>query len=109
MAIQELPLEASNPDYTFSTVLDGVEYALTVSWNSRDEAWYLDISDLQENNLVRGLKLLLGGAHGTRFSVPELPVGVFQVDDLSNEHEEAGFDDMGTRVRVFFIPSADLV
>lgn len=106
--IQEIPLDSLTPDYEFNTVLAGSEFILRVRWNERDAAWFMDISTPQERTIATGLKLVIGALIGFRIVDDEKPDGVFQVADLSGNDQDAGFDDMGSRVRLYFIDTATL-
>jgi hypothetical protein len=84
------------------TTLAGIVYILDVRWNGRDAAWYMDLLAEDEAPLKRGIKLVLGVPHGWRTLNPAFPAGVFIVSDATNEGRDAGFDDMGDRVLVYF-------
>jgi hypothetical protein len=102
-----IPLQPSIPNYRVGTALEGVQYTLDVRWNGRDEAWYLDLLLEDETPVVHGLKLVLGAAIGSGITNPDFPPGVFVCRDLSNEGRDAGLDDMGTRVVVYFFPHSE--
>ena len=44
--------------FTQRIELDGVLTTLKIQWNSREENWYLDISDQDENLILSGIKLV---------------------------------------------------
>lgn len=55
----EIPL-ISAPQ-TFSVVLAGVTYNMTVRWCAPGGFWGLDIADASDNTLVGGIPLITGG------------------------------------------------
>jgi hypothetical protein len=101
-----LPLVPSTPNYRVSTTLDGVQYVLDVRWNGRSGVWYLDIRDVDEDPIAMGIAVVLGSALGIRTVDARFPPGALIAADMSGEGRDAGFDDLGDRVKVFYY-SAD--
>lgn len=109
MATVSLPLDpTAGPNYRVSTVLAGVQYVLDVRWNGRAEAWFLDVLNEEGDAIRRGIKIVLGTLLGGRAVAPDFPLGVFQAVDLTDSGTEAGLDDLGTRVQVYFYPFEDM-
>jgi hypothetical protein len=104
-----LPLVPSLPNYRVGTTIIDTLYLLDVRWNSRDQAWYMDILDSEEAVIRRGIKLVLGTYIGRTSNHPLFRNGVFVVMDRSGEGRDAGLDDMGTRVLVRYYSSDDVV
>lgn len=50
----------SNIPQQVQITLAGVDYVLTVKWNDIGQSWILDIQDVNENDLVKGLPLVTG-------------------------------------------------
>jgi hypothetical protein len=103
-----LPLVPSVGNYRVGTTLDGTQYILDVLWNSREEAWYLDILAEDETVILIGSKIALGAYIGRRNTSPLFPHGTFFIQDLSGAGAEATYDDLGTRVVVDFWTAAEL-
>ncbi len=108
MAVQQLPLVPTTPNYRVATQLGDDVFILDVRWNVRDAAWYLDIRDDDETIIRSSLKIVLGTFLGGRVRAPAFPKGVLQAVDLTGAGEEATLDDLGTRVVVYFTPFTDL-
>lgn len=106
---QLLPLIPSVPNYRVSTTLDGEQYILDVRWNGRDEAWYLDLLAEDETPIRRGMKVVLGVPLGARSVDLAFPDGFLLASDLSGAGREAGLDDLGARVRVYFYSREELL
>lgn len=100
----QLPLVPSVPFYRVSTTLGGSQYVLDVRWNGRDSAWYLDIMDEEADPIAMGLKIVLGAPLGLRSVDPRFPDGALVV--AAGTGGDAGLDDMGERVNVYFYPAA---
>lgn len=101
---QQLPLTSEFPNYRFGTSLDGVQYTMDVRWNTRDEAWYLDVLAEDGTPIRRGIKVVLGSLLGGRCIDPGFPDGVMIVADLARLGRDASIADLGDRVTVFFVP-----
>lgn len=108
MAIHLITLPTSNPSFFFTTVLDGVHYGFDFNWNDRDQAWYFDVSDGAGNLIQAGIKLVLGAYLGRAMRVPPFSTGVFVAVDTSGEQKDAGIDDLGARIQLYYIPDQDL-
>lgn len=105
---QLIPLEAGVPFYQFSTTLDGEDFLFDVRWNTRDAAWYFDISTIDEVPISSGNKIALGASPGGRVASADFPAGLFVMLDTSGTGVDATFDDIGVRVQMFFYTSAEI-
>ena len=105
--LQLIPFEGGLAFQEFDTVLDGTPFTIRQRWNTRDAAWIMDLLDVNGNPIFVGAKIVLGVALGRRVTDPRLP-GFFLAVDLAaktpNEERDATFDDIGTRVAVYFYP-----
>jgi hypothetical protein len=107
--IVALPLDPTvGPNQRFGTALSGTQYLFDVRWNGRDEAWYLDILAENGDPIRRGMRVVLGTLLGGRVVADAFPPGVLQAVDLTNSGTEAGLDDLGTRVQIYYYPFEDL-
>jgi hypothetical protein len=102
-----LPLQPSIPNYRLGVALDGTQFVLDVRWNSRDGAWYLDLRDAQAVAIRVGIRVVLGAMLGRRSVDPRFPAGILFAADLGGKDQEAGLDDLGTRVQVYFFTFAE--
>lgn len=113
MAIR-LPLEPSISRYDFTLslptpgALAGTPYIFRFRWNSRDVAWYMDVYEIDETVVVLGVKLVLGTYVGRMCPHPLFAEGIFIVIDTTNKHKEAGYDDMGTRVELWYCSANEI-
>lgn len=100
--ILELPLDAQEKNYTVSTVLEGSTYTFAVRWNGRAESWFFDLYDVNGEIIVAGIRIVLGIILGRRCTDTRFPPGALKAEDLSNTGVEAGRDELGGRVRVYY-------
>lgn len=108
MAESELPIDATEKNYSVSTTLDGDVYTFAVRWNGRASAWFFDLYDVDGSIIIAGVRITLGVMFGRRSTDPRMPAGAIMAHDLSLEGRDAGRDDLGTRVRLYYYPAADL-
>lgn len=109
MAESELPIDASEKNYSVSTTLEGVTYTFVVRWNGRAGSWFFDLYDVDGNIIMAGIRILTGANLGRRCTDPRKPPGAIVASDLSGAGREATRDDLGTRVKLYYIPVADLL
>lgn len=109
MADTELPLDSDNPFYERSTTIENVPYIFNVRWSDFEQAWYFDLWDENSNPIVSGIKLVLGVILARRCVDPRKPTGALFLSDLSGDDLDAGRFDLGTRVKLYYRPLADLV
>ena len=105
--VQQLPLVGSLAFQTFGTTLGSTPYVMNWYWNTRDSAWYFDLLDQNESQIVSGVKVVLGIPLARRCIDPRGPDGVLIAGDLSGQGLDATLDDLGTRVVVYFYPAAE--
>jgi hypothetical protein len=109
MAIQIIPtLTDGTPEYTQITSLDGTNYLLIFSYNSRDLHWYLTTRTEAEEEIIgcEGVKLVQGGFPIRRVYDQNRPPGEFLV--LSDLKTEPGLNDLGDTSLLVYIPEADM-
>lgn len=93
-----LPVAPSDPNNQFQVSLNDDVYTFDVRWNTRDEAWYFDLTDAEGRVIVAGVKIVLGALLGRRSSHPFFRQNVLVAIDTTLENRDPGFDDLGTRV-----------
>jgi hypothetical protein len=113
MAMSELPIDAVEKNYQVTTVLEGDTFTFVVRWNAGRPpelpgAWFFDLYDVDGVIILAGVRIVLGTIFGRRSVDPRMPNGAIIASDTSGNDEEAGRDDLGSRVRLYYIPAADL-
>lgn len=104
-----IPLIPETPDYTFSTVLEGLSYGFRIQWNSRDESWYMTLSD-QEGNVIRsGIRLVMGKLPGRRSVNPDFPPGTFMIRNLIDGTTDANYTNVGTSVFMYYLTQEEFL
>lgn len=103
----ELPFVPSTPA-RFTTQLLGREIAIEQRWNESDQAWYFDMFEADDTPIVRGIKITLGTFMARWSDHPIFVRGAIMAQDTTRERDEAGYDDLGVRVKVWYVSDAEL-
>ena len=101
--IWELRLFKDTPDYSTEYQLSGAVYRFRFYWNGREDRWYFDLSDTDDNPIRMGVKIVANW-DSLKVCVHEnRPPGVLSFVDLSDPGADApGFVDLGRRVRLSY-------
>lgn len=108
MTAQIMPTRADLARYSFTIDLDDVTYNLSFEWCDRDSGWYFSISDTNGVALLSGRRVVLDYPLISIYRDPRLPAGTFIALDSTGKGIEAGFTDLGQRVKLFYVPVGDL-
>jgi hypothetical protein len=87
----------------------GSTHVFEARWNDVVGSWFLDIYEEDETPVLLGARLSLGAPIGWRRTDPRVPgksedaEGFLILSDLSGENRDAGFADLGDRVRLYFL------
>lgn len=90
------------------TALDGVDFLLTFRWSQRSGCWLLDLADAEGVAIVEGLALLVGVPLLLGVTDARRPAGELVVVDTAGGDRDAGFVDLGDRVRLVYLTAAEL-
>ncbi len=96
----EIPL--SPEAQTFSIDLAGATYNMTLSWNLSVSAWVLDIADVNENPILRGIPLVANVDLLAQY--PYLNFGGSLIAQTDNDIETPPtFENLGTVGHLYFV------
>lgn len=100
MAVVELPLTAA-PAQAFTTQLGEKKFFVEVKLNSRNGVWTIDLlDDATREEIIIGLPILLGV---DLLDAYNFPYGALIAIDKTGQGREAGEDDLGSRVGLFWV------
>lgn len=109
MAIHYIPIQQSEANYRIGVTLVGVAYWFDFRWNVRDSAWFLDVYDATQVPIWVGIKCVIGTYLGRACQQLPFTDGALMCFDTSGAGKDAGFGDFGTRVRMAYLPTIDLL
>lgn len=100
------------PNYTFGTNLPGVsgsteaagsDFVIGIRYVERDDSWLFDLFDADDEPIVIGLKVVLLKPMLSQIVDERRPVGEFFFAEEGTTGIEAGFTDLGTRVKLYYV------
>lgn len=96
--------------YEFDIELAGDIWHLLFSWNAREEVWYMDIQDQDQNNILLGIKIVPNYLLLDQYKSYALPAGEFICWDLKQTPETGtlDFDTFGKRYQLLFFSDEEL-
>lgn len=98
--ILELPV-TSDAAQTFVTQLGEVKYQFDVIYNDRSGVWTMTITEfVSQAIIISGLPIVLGQPLLEPYN---FGIGEMIVSDTSESSRDAGPDDLGTRVKVYWL------
>lgn len=109
MSALVMPTRTDLARYSNDVELDGVTFKISMEWNDRDDGWYMSIADVDGVPLLSGRRVVLGVPLISLYRDSRLPAGTFVAIDTTGTDTEPGFGDLGERVKLLYIPKADLV
>lgn len=90
------------PSFRVAVPLDGAVYLLGFHWNARAAAWFFDLASADGTLVLSGRPLRV--ARPIYIDVRDgVPPGAFVVIDTGTANEDPGRNDLGKRVRVYFL------
>ncbi len=106
----QIPFAPGVPFQRIEITIDSIPVIIDARWNSRDEAFYLDIFQQDETVIARGLKVVLGASMGRGYAyASEFFQGTAMfAQDISGKAKECGIDDLGQRVVIWYLNAADV-
>lgn len=107
--VVEIPITSAVANYDFKTTLEGLVYSFRMQWNQRFNRWVMSLSDGNDQPLIQGVPVLSGPIVLEQYVTEGLPPGAILFLDTSGENIDPGRDDLGDRVRMFYITSDDEV
>jgi len=111
--IELTPIEPDDPQpvYDYEVELAGIIFRVVLLWTDRDDSpdprvgkWYLSLFDSDDTALLSGKRLGVDVPVLNRYR-GAFPDGQVMLLDTESEGADPGFDDLGFRHRLVFIPS----
>jgi hypothetical protein len=98
--------------YVVDVDLNGIMYSLQFLWNTRDNAWYMDIY-LQDTVVLSGIKIVPNYALLYQYQgTPNIPAGEFFVVDTDENNpysEDITFENFGVRYILTFATTEEIL
>jgi len=97
----------SDPFYTQTTALDGVEYVLEFRYNQREDAWYFSISLPNGTLLAAGIKVICNIPLLRKWVDTRLPKGTLAALSKTKDTSPPGLNELGEDARVTLVYTSE--
>jgi hypothetical protein len=110
MAFVVPTFQSRSARYIIGVELAGEKFRLRFYWNTREEFWYMDILDQDDNNLITGIKMVINYSLLDQYvAVIGIPKGNFILWDLEKDVSgEVTFDNFGRRYQLIFLSDSEI-
>jgi hypothetical protein len=93
--------------------LDGSTFTFRWLWNERDGHWYMSLSDVAGDEVVNGLRVVVGWDLLKDVTSENAPAGsLFFFDESTSSKTvygvDPGEDDLGDRVFCYYVPDTEV-
>lgn len=96
--------------FSYDIELAGEIFHLKFNWNAREESWYMNILDQDQNPILTGIKMVVNYLLLNQYQyISDLPQGNFLLYDL--EKIPGGvvtFDNLGKRYQLLFASNIEI-
>ena len=103
-----IPLRSDLTFFDVTAVLDGATYTLQFRWNVRLGAWFMQVRDDQDENVLVGDVRMVADYPLAGYQIGRQPAGVFVAVDTSGQGIDPGLTDLGNRVQLQYLTAAAL-
>lgn len=95
------------PDDTTNFVIDKVVYKINNQWNSREQAWYINIYRVDDSPAILGEKLLQSRNLTHRHGLPDFIDGDIYVINANVNQERPKFEDLGSSLQLVWLTNSE--
>ena len=106
--IYEIPIDSMYPYFVQTTSIENVAYQIEFFWNDRDERWRFSLLDMQENCLIRNVKIVPYLPMVSRYKIPNLFKGDFVGIDAKNNGSVPTRNNLGSDFKLYYFPLDEL-
>ena len=103
MATLILPAFQNIPAFSYQINLDGTNYTLRYTFNTRMDKWIFDIRTEFGDPIITGVPIISDHPIIERFRDDRLPPGGFFAFDTSGQSVDPGRFDLGNRVQIIYV------
>lgn len=103
MATKIIPLDSTFDHFSISIELDSMVYGMEFKFNSRDQRWYFDLFDSNDNLLLGSLPAMVSWPLLKQFEYrTDIPKGVLYFLDQNGTEIEPARYELGQRVLMIY-------
>jgi hypothetical protein len=102
-----LTLPTGKPSFKFRATFDGVEYVLSLEWNTRG-GWYLGLADAAGSDIFAPRKVVPDYDLLSACSDDRRPRGMLIAYDVSGQGRRVGYDSFNTTHKLSYITADEV-
>jgi hypothetical protein len=103
MAVLEIPIQLANKKFRQTTVLDGVSYIFSFSYNTRFLKWIMDIFNEDNEIVLSGIPLYSDRVLLNNYKHLAIPQGDLFCIDTEALNEDPNKNEFGTRFKLIYV------
>ena len=103
MSFLQFPLPQGNPYFSMDVELDGVEYQAEFKFNTRDDAWYMSLYDIEGLPLRTGVRIVNGWQLFRTWTSEERIAGKLVSVNSGNLSEPPNFSQFGLDAQLIYV------
>jgi len=107
MSMFVLPLRTEFTHYSFVQTYDGISYNFELHYNTREEAWYLDLRLEDGTDIRTGIKVVVDFPLAKRSKHEKMLPGMLVCFDSSGKRLDPTIDDLGSRIRMLYFDESE--
>jgi hypothetical protein len=96
------------PVWDYTLTLGGITSRLRLTYRQRQDRWFLDLFDADDEALVRGVMLTVDIPLLEDVRIPGLPPGALLCLDTTGAGEPCGYEDLGRRCTLLYLDADEL-
>ncbi len=108
MAILRIDMPQDSPQFVQQTQLDGETYTFRFHWNEREEAWYLQIGDVDDVPIISSRKLVANWPLLMRVTDSRRPPGELYLVDPTGSDTDPGLKELSNRVELLYFDEEEM-
>jgi hypothetical protein len=110
MAFLVIPLENAPElgNLNFTTSMDGVSYKIYLKYNGREDFWYADLEDIEENIIRQGIKVVSNWALLRLIQTTPRPPGELMAIDTRFSPIDPSLAEFGNEIELLYVEEGSL-
>jgi len=109
MSVFTIQTSLTEEIYSFEQTFEGKTYRLRFRWNRRADLWFLDIRLSDDTPVQLGAPVVLGTFLTRLCRTANTLPGDFLASETDSVSREAGKNELGERVKLYYLERASLV
>lgn len=96
-------------NFNLTTSMDGSNYKLTFKYNQREDFWYFDLSDIEDNIIRQGIKIISDFPVTRLIADDNRPPGAIYYIDTRDPPFDPSLEELGNEVVFIYVEEASVI